>query len=466
MSKKPYVVVGGGPVGLMLASYLATVRRHEVVVVEQQAQLGGLYSGMQTPWGLIDQGVHIPQETGNPDVDALFFEAMPEEHWHMLTGARRDIAGNVFAGRLDVDSIYPDLRQLPRDDYLRCLAGLMNSASVSHQGFGEARNLKAFLDDRFGAYCTERVFDIIVRKIWRLPADQLSPWAAKIVHLMRVVTHDRETSAALKVSPALDGVIGFPQQLYAPEAVLQSRRSFYPKKFGLECFVSALTSHLVSARTRLLTSATIAGFEGNRLDTIQINHLKSGKSERLEAAGVVWASPLPALAKLLGASGTPLPDAPLPHRVLHLFLDRVPETGPLYWLWSYDGEDDFVRVSIPEAYCPDAVRQGVHPICVEMHAPAYDVVDEDMLKMAETQLRMTGLIAPATHVLGGVVHGSNRTYFVPTIGNIDAMITSRKAVETRMPDKLVLATQDLSAGIFFLPDILSAGINMLNKQYQ
>jgi hypothetical protein len=69
-----------------------------------------------------------------------------------------------------------------------------------------------------------------------------------------------------------------------------------------------------------------------------------------------------------------------------------------------------------------------------------------------------------TRVLGGKVHESNRAYFVPTIGNCDAMIAGRKAVEARMPYNLVLATQDLSAGVFYLPDILSAGINILNKQ--
>ncbi len=448
----------------MLAYFLASVRKQEVVVVEQQAKLGGLYAGIDTPWGLVDQGVHIPQETGNPAVDALFFEVLPEEHWHVLSGVRRDIAGNIFAGHLDADSLYPDLRRLPREDYLGCLAGLLDRSSVAHPGFGEAPNLKAFLENRFGSYCAERVFEPIARKIWRQPSEQLSPWAAKIVHLTRVVTHDMEKCAALKASPALDAVIGFSEQLAAPTAQLQSRRSFYPKQFGLEGFVNALTSRLKAAGVRLLTSATVAGFEGEQMDVLQVKHLKSGVTERVAAEGVVWSSPLPVLAKLLGSPSGPLPDAPLPHRVLHLFLDRAPETGPLYWLWSYDSEDDLVRVSTPEAYCPDAVKAGVHPICIEMHAPASDVSDENMLELAEVQLRARGLLAPETHILGGKVHESNRAYFIPTVGNCDAMITWRKAVEERMPRNLVLATQDLSAGVFYLPDILSAGINMLNKK--
>lgn len=448
---------------MMLAYYLATVRQQEVVVVEQQEQLGGLYAGVQTQWGLVDQGVHIPQETGYPAVDALFFEVLPEVHWHLLSGVRRDIAGNIFAGHLNVDSLYPDLRRLPRKDYLRCLAGLLDKVSVDHQVFGETRDLKAFLEGRFGDFCVARVFDPIAKKIWRRSSDQLSPWAAKIVHLARVVTHDRETSAALKTSPALDAVIGFPEQLAATDAQLQSRRSFYPKQFGLEGFVNVLTSRLSRAGVRLLTTSTVACFESDKTRVLQIKDLRSGAIERVEAAGVVWSSPLPVLAKLLGLPSGQLPDAPLPHRVLHLFLDQAPETGLLYWLWSYDGEDDLVRVSIPEAYCPDAFKAGAHPICVEMHAPAHDVADEEILKLAEVQLRVRGLIAPATRVLGGKVHSSNRTFFIPTIGNCDAMIASRKAVEARMPDNLVLATQDLSAGIFYLPDILSAGINLLNK---
>jgi hypothetical protein len=44
------------------------------------------------------------------------------------------------------------------------------------------------------------------------------------------------------------------------------------------------------------------------------------------------------------------------------------------------------------------------------------------------------------------------------------MIFERKAVEASMPDNMVLATQDLNAGIFYLPEILSAGIYKLKKQ--
>lgn len=464
MSKKPYIVVGGGPVGLMTAYYLAAVRKQEVVVIEQQSKFGGLYSGVQTPWGLVDQGVHIPQETGNPAVDALFFEILPEANWHLLSGTRRDIAGNIFAGRLDVGSLYPDLRRLPYAEYQQCLGGLIGNANVCHRGFGDARNLRTYLEDRFGEYCTERVFEPIARKIWRRPSEQLSPWAAKIVHLTRVVTHDFETTAELKATPALDSVIGFPDQLAAPEGRLQLRRSFYPKKFGLDDFVNALTARLTSVGGRLLTSSTVAAFEGNNMNVVRIKNLKSGENLRVEAAGIVWSSPIPVLAKLLGVAETQLPDVPLPHRVLHLFLDQAPETGPLYWLWSYDDEDELIRVSMPEAYCPDAVKGGAHPICVEMHAPAHDVADEDVLQLAERQLRARGLIADRTRVLGGVVHESNRTHFVPTVANCDAMIAGRKAVEVGMPKSLVLATQDLSTGVFYMPDILSAGINMLNER--
>jgi protoporphyrinogen oxidase len=463
MSKKPYVVVGGGPVGLMLAYYLAAVRKQEVVLVEQNEHLGGLYAGVQTQWGLVDQGVHIPQETGCSMLDSLFFEVLPEENWHLLSGVQRDIAGNIFAGRLNIDSLYPDLRLLPREDYLSCLAGLMDNVSVDHQDFSEACNLRAFLEDRFGEFCVDRVFNPIANKIWRRDCDQLSPWAAKIVHLARVLTHDREMSASLKTSPALDAVIGFPEQLAATSTKLQSRRSLYPKQFGLQGFVDALRSRLSVLGVRLLTSSTVTRFESDNTVVLEIKDLRSDAIERVEASGVVWSSPMPVLAKLLGVSGGQLPDAPLPHRLLHLFLDCMPDTGSLYWLWSYDCDDDLVRVSIPEAYCPDALKGGVHPICVEMHAPEHDVTDEEMMNLAEAQLRARELIAPSTRVLGGKVHEVNRTFFIPTIGNCEAMVASRKGLEARMPENLVLATQDLSAGIFYLSDILRAGVNSLNK---
>jgi hypothetical protein len=167
--------------------------------------------------------------------------------------------------------------------------------------------------------------------------------------------------------------------------------------------------------------------------------------------------------KLLGIAGSPPPDAALPFRVVHLFLDTPPATEDLYWLWSYDADDSLVRISSPHAYCADAARDGVYPICAEMHVSDAAISDEAAIALAETQLRTRKLITADTKVLGGSVLKGMRSFFVPTVANCAAMSAQRQVVDAVKSGNLVVATQDLNAGIFYMPDILCAGKAQLDN---
>lgn len=465
MRIKPVVVVGAGPVGLMCALYLARVRKLPVIIVEQQPAVGGLYASVDTPWGCVDQGVHIPQETGVSVIDDLFFDVLSKNEWQMLDGVHKDIAGNIFAGQVDFGSLYPDLRRLPREDFLASVAELFINLSPSYPDFNEAADLREYFEARFGKFCTRTVFEPIAQKIWKQPLEKMSPWAAKLVHLARVVTHNQEAAVSLKMSPALNPVIGFPEQLAVPGEIFSNRRrAMYPKRFGLKWIVDGFVRELKREGVQLLTSSVIQRVDINAgvVSAIHLNVSKGSALERKEVASVVWTSPLPHLMKLLDLAEMPMPDAPLPYRVVHLFLNQPPETGALYWLWSYDANDCLVRVSAPHAYCSDAVKNGVYPFCAEIQVSDAGMDDSAAIALAESQLRMRGLIAQSTQVLGGVVLGSIRSFFVPTIANCQTMRSQRRTIESIRPANLLIATQDLNEGIFYMPDILCAAISQLN----
>lgn len=463
MNWPPVAVIGGGPVGLMCALYLARRRQLPVIVVEQQAAVGGLYASVNTPWGHVDQGVHIPKLSGVEPMDSLYFDALPVKDWQIFHGPHKDIAGNLFAGKLHHGSQFPDLRSLPPEDFIACTAGLFANAAPAYPDIGDVATMEAYLVARFGARCAATVFEPIARKFWGQPLSAMAPAAARLVYMARVVTHGLAAAASLKQSPALDAIIGFPDQMAAPaQAFTHALPALYPRSFGLSAVVDGLVRELKKEKAEFMTSTETQALDvaDGRIAAIRV--ARGTGIERVAVSNVVWTSPVPPLARLLGASGGPMPDAPVPHRIVHLFLDQPPATGNLYWFCSYDPGDHMVRVSSPHAYCANAASEGVFPICVEMHVQDPGTDDACAIAMAEAQLRMRGLVPDGARVFGGTVLPGLKAFFLPTVGNADAMRAQRCRIDAMRPENLVVATQDLSAGIFFMPEILGRAAAQLD----
>src|SRR5947199_7482749 len=76
-SRRPHIVVGGGPAGLTAAYYLAK-RGEPVLVVEAEDQLGGLAKTVEVDGYRFDLGGHR-FFTKAKEVDAMWHEVLDEE---------------------------------------------------------------------------------------------------------------------------------------------------------------------------------------------------------------------------------------------------------------------------------------------------------------------------------------------------------------------------------------------------
>ncbi len=117
--------------------------------------------------------------------------------------------------------------------------------------------------------------------------------------------------------------------------------------------------------------------------------------------------------------------------------------------------------SNPAAYCPAAARPGLHPICVETHVDDPATPDEAVLKQVEANLRKYGIIHDGESAVGGVVLPSLRGFFVPTVANCDAIGLQRRAIENIGISNLMLSTQDVAKGVFYMRDIVAASLPKL-----
>ncbi len=458
-------VVGAGPSGMFQALYLAR-RGHQVYLIEREAEIGGFFNSEESPWGRLDPGVFIFEAIGDPLMDEVITRSLPESALQQFSGNKKDISGNYFHGKLNTGSLYPDIRLLPRESYLSCLASLLDAVGSPAPIMGEVQHLRAYYDSRFGPHLTEKVLERVAQKVWRQPLENITSWAAKILHLQRLVTHDHATSVDLKCSLALDAVIGYTEQLQVEESLaLDKPSSYYPVEYGLYNLLPGMTRQLQEHGVTILTDCSVRAIrrgDDGALEGVDLLH--GGDERQMALSSLLWTSAPASLCPLLQVQPPVLPDAPIPHRVVYLFLDAPPETGELYWFWSFDPAYRFLRVSNPAAFCPQVLSRGYHPLCFETHIDSQTMSDDEIIEQVSLEAVQSGLVRSDSNIKGGWVMQGAKHYFVPSVANINAMDEMMRAIDAHKPDGLFVSSQNIADGVFYMREILRHNLPTLNEK--
>jgi protoporphyrinogen oxidase len=462
------VVVGGGIAGLLAALLIAERDPHgRVCLVERENEVGGLLRSFDYgEHGRFDYGMHSMHESGVGGLDELLFGLLPASDWQLLQGNRRDVAGLFFNGRLQHNSLYMDLRHLPRASYEQCIAGFFANLGRDGAAAGHARD---HAEARFGAPIAELAVAPAVAKIFKRDPAVMDVMALMLTSLDRIILFDEPVMLDLMKSDTLRARLAYPEQRRLPVARASGHKGYYPRDYGMHRVVDAFHRRLTAAGARILTGAQIQQIDRDRDGIKSIGILHNGAREQITGIQhLYWTAGLPALAPLLGI---PLDggafDRPLRTIAVNLLLDRDTRMDDLYYFYCYDSGFDTFRVTNFAAYCDNARRAGGVPICVELLVdPASGRDARDYEKQALAELEKFGALAPGTKVLFQKAEPLAYGFPMPTERNIRGLLDIRRQVETLALSNLVMLGILAEPKLFFQKDVAAHAYSAVTARLQ
>ena len=395
-TKTNIVVVGAGMTGIMAAFLLR--RKYpdrDITIVESGASLGGNYRCIDYgAHGKFDQGMRMLYETGIPEFDSLLHSLLPEDQWLVFSGNQKDIAGIFWNGRLQTYSPYIDLRCLPSEQFECCKKELLQL--IREPMAIDMRNAATYLRSIFGQNIAEHL-GAVLQKLYALPPELLAPMATHQPAINRVILFDLEFMRDNPAGETMRSRIAWPDQLTLPPGMRQfDQCALYPKAYGMDTVLNAQYQRFEQENIKVSLGDAIERLE---ISNGRVERLVTRKKTTISSIeNIYWTGNLTALAKLIDPS-IPLPPAPIsPALMVHFFL-KIPPQGMerLYHFYCFEKGFHTFRITHYANYCPQAMVNGMYPICIEMWHLEGD--DSYITQTAISELQRLNLIDDAKQAL-------------------------------------------------------------------
>lgn len=175
MKKVKFLILGAGPSGLAFAHTLLARGEASFLVLDKEAEAGGLCRSTEVDGAPLDIGGGHFLDVRKKEVLDLLFKFMPESEWN-----RFDRVAKIRLRGVEIDHpLESNLWQLPAEaqvDYLEAIA----QAGVV-RGEPMPAGFEAWTRWKFGARIAEEYMLPYNRKIWRLDLSQLGTyWLYKL----------------------------------------------------------------------------------------------------------------------------------------------------------------------------------------------------------------------------------------------------------------------------------------------
>ena len=119
--RSKYLILGAGPAGLSIANFFKNNGENNFIVLEKEAEAGGLCRSCKIDGAPFDFGGGHFLDVRRPKVNEFLFEFMPEEEWDIYErDSRISFKGNMVSHPLEAN-----IWQLPvseQVEYLKSIA--------------------------------------------------------------------------------------------------------------------------------------------------------------------------------------------------------------------------------------------------------------------------------------------------------------------------------------------------------
>ena len=209
------VIVGGGIPGIFSALYASKIYPEcNIHLIEASNKIGGLYNSINNEKaGDFDKGMHIIYETCNDEIDSIIRNCLPDDEWIYLKGNKKDIAGNYYKGKLEINTPYLNINQVASNKKKECLADLLTSFNKNPKSFIDCLNAREYFESRFGNGLTEELFEPVIKKLWKKHSTLLHPSVTRINLMDRICIFSEEATNNLMKSEIIRSRIAYPNQM-------------------------------------------------------------------------------------------------------------------------------------------------------------------------------------------------------------------------------------------------------------
>jgi protoporphyrinogen oxidase len=339
VSERHDVILGAGLAGLTAAYTLQELGERHWRVYEREDRVGGHARSDEVDGYVFDFGPHI------------LFAADPE-----IGELIRDLLGTNFTAQSREAFIYhraygtytrfpfqAHLHGLPPLLVLECLTGLVRAVEAQARGEFLPRNYEEWMRGFFGDGIAERLMIPYARKVWTVePTGMDFAWIGR-----RVPTPDVERILAGALSDDV-AQVGATAQFW------------YPRQGGIEALPRALGRRVENVSL---------GKEVERIE-LATRSVAFADGERVPFDRMIYTLPLHRLSSLLPDLPTRVRDACGALRYqgiccLNLGIDR-PGVSDKHWVYFYEDEFPFHRLSFPANFTPHNVPEGKSSISMEI----------------------------------------------------------------------------------------------------